>query len=236
MAKPTLLLLPGLLNDERLWSGQTSVLSDTVRPLVADLTGAETISDLAANVLDMTPAEPFLLAGLSMGGYVALEVMRQAPERVIGLALLDTSARPDTPESTAGRRTLMEVAATDFPAVISKLLPKMLHPNHLGDESIAGTFTAMARSVGSAAFVSQQRAIMGRIDSRPSLGQIECPTLVLCGRDDAITPVEVHEELVAAIPGSHLTIVEDCGHLSALEQPERVAAALRFWIEGIPGA
>jgi pimeloyl-ACP methyl ester carboxylesterase len=130
----------------------------------------------------------------------------------------------------------MQLAATDFPAVINKLLPKMLHPAHLGDESIVDTFTAMARSVGSDAFVRQQMAIMGRIDSRPSLSRIGCPTLVLCGRDDTITPVEVHEEMIAAIPGAHLAIVEECGHLSALEQPERVAAALRFWIEKIPVA
>jgi pimeloyl-ACP methyl ester carboxylesterase len=130
----------------------------------------------------------------------------------------------------------MQLAATDFPAVINKLLPKMLHPSHLGDESIVDTFTAMARSVGSDACVRQQMAIMGRIDSRPSLSRIGCPTLVLCGRDDTITPVEVHEEMIAAIPGAHLAIVEECGHLSALEQPERVAAALRFWVEKIPVA
>jgi pimeloyl-ACP methyl ester carboxylesterase len=165
-----------------------------------------------------------------MGGYVALEIMRQAPERVLALALLDTSARPDTPQATEGRRTLMRRSDTDFPGVIGTLLPKMLHPAHLDAEHIAGMFVAMAHSVGKDAFQRQQTAILGRIDSRPSLNRIACPTLVLCGREDTITPVEVHEEMVAAIAGAHLEIVDECGHLSALEQPERVTEALRDWI------
>jgi pimeloyl-ACP methyl ester carboxylesterase len=165
-----------------------------------------------------------------MGGYVALEVMRKAPERVSGLALLDTSARPDTEEAIENRRALMRRAKSDFPSVIEKLLPKMLHPAHLEDGMIAGTFVAMAERLGEEVFVRQQKAIIGRIDSRPSLTRIKCPTLVLCGREDAITPVEVHREIAAWVPTARLEIVKGAGHLSPLEQPEKVTGALRSWI------
>jgi pimeloyl-ACP methyl ester carboxylesterase len=232
MEKPHLLLLPGLLNDARLWQGQISGLSDIVHSTVGDLTGTDSMAALAVSVLANAPAERFALAGLSMGGYVALEIIRQAPERVIALALLDTSARPDTPQSTEGRRALMKQAETDFANVVSTLLPRLMLPEHARDEALAEAFTAMASSVGQEAFLRQQTAIMGRIDSRPFLRRITCPTLVLCGRDDAVTPVEVHEELAAGIPGSRLKIVETCGHLSALEQPEQVTEALRDWLSG----
>lgn len=230
MPKPqsvNLVLLPGLLNDARLWQHQAETLSSIARVVVADITRSDTIAGLAADVLEQAPDGPFVLAGLSMGGYVALEVMRQAPERVLALALLDTSARADTPKATAGRHTLMALAETDFPAVTETLLPKLLHPAHVSAAAIADPVRAMAARIGKAAFVRQQRAIMARIDSRPSLHLIQCPTLILCGREDKVTPLEVHEEMQALIPGAILTVVEHCGHLSALEQPAAVSAALR---------
>jgi pimeloyl-ACP methyl ester carboxylesterase len=230
MTQQVLVLLPGLLNDEQLWQDQSSALSDIIDPTVPDLTGEDTISGLADSVLAEVPAKRFALAGLSMGGYVALEVMRKAPERVSGLALLDTSARPDTEEAIENRRALMRRAKSDFPSVIEKLLPKMLHPAHLEDGMIAGTFVAMAERLGEEVFVRQQKAIIGRIDSRPSLTRIKCPTLVLCGREDAITPVEVHREIAAWVPTARLEIVKGAGHLSPLEQPEKVTGALRSWI------
>jgi pimeloyl-ACP methyl ester carboxylesterase len=172
----------------------------------------------------------FALAGLSMGGYVALEIMRQAPERVLALALLDTTARPDTPQATEGRRNLMQLAETNFPAVIDTLLPRLVHPSRLNDALIVEVITAMANSVGKEAFIRQQRAMIGRIDSRPFLHQIKCPTLVLYGREDVITPIEVHEEMVAGISSSSLAIIEECGHLSMLGQPQRVTEALEKWL------
>ncbi len=224
------LLLPGLLNDVRLWQYQISALSEVAHATVADLTAADSIPALASAALTQAPAERFVLAGLSMGGYVALEIMRQAPERVVGLALLDTSARPDSPEATENRKKLIQLAGRDFPAVLDTLLPKLVHPSHLTDTSIVTTIRAMAESVGKDAFSRQQRAIIGRIDSRPFLPQIKCPTLVLCGREDVITPIEVHQELVTAIPNSSLTIIEECGHLSTLDKPRHVAEALKQWL------
>lgn len=229
MDKLNLVLLPGLLNDARLYQNQISALSHTADAMVADLTVADSMPALAAAVLAKAPSR-FALAGLSMGGYVAFEIMRQAPERVSALALLDTTARPDTTESTANRRRLMELAEKDFDAVVDALLPKMFHPSHLKDNSRTGVFKAMAASAGKEAFLRQQRAIIGRIDSRPHLDRIECPTLVLCGREDAVTPVDVHEEIAGAIPSAKLTVVNDCGHLSALDQPQAVTDALKKWL------
>ena len=229
--KTPLVLLPGLLTDRRLFEHQIRALADIAEPSVADLTGADSAADLARQVLASAPAERFALAGLSMGGYVAFEIMRQAPARVLGLALLDTTARPDTPEATENRHRLIKLSATDFRAVIRALLPRLLHPAHQTDSAMTDTVHAMADSVGRAAFVSQQTAIMNRLDSRPHLAQIRCPTLVLCGREDVITPVEIHTEMASGIPAAKLEVIEACGHLSALERPAQVTDALRAWLE-----
>jgi pimeloyl-ACP methyl ester carboxylesterase len=230
MNRLSLLLLPGLLCDDRLWRHQVAGLTEMADATVADLSGADSIAGLARDALARAPAERFVLAGLSMGGYVALEVMRQAPERVLGLALLDTSARPDTPEATENRRKLVQLAETDFPAVTETLLPKLLHPSHVADAAIVDVVRAMADSLGPEVFARQQRAIIGRIDSRPFLAAIDCPTLVLCGREDAITPLEVHDEMASAIAGASRAVIEQCGHLSTLEQPRLVTDALLSWL------
>jgi pimeloyl-ACP methyl ester carboxylesterase len=231
-AKPNLLLLPGLVCDARMWQPQIDHLAgDIGTAKVADLNGADSITALAASALQQAPAGRFALAGLSMGGYVALEIMRQAPQRVAGLALLDTSARPDTPEATENRNKAVALAQTDFDAVIDALVPKLILPAKLTrDPALVGLIRDMAHKVGKDAFARQQAAIIGRIDSRPHLGKIACPTLVLCGRDDIITPVEVHEEMVAAIHGCRHLVIEQCGHLSTLDAPAKVAAALQSWL------
>lgn len=230
MKRPTLVLLPGLPCDARLWAHQVEHLSYIADPVVADLTVADTMLGLAEAVLDQVPPGPFALAGLSMGGYCAFEILRLAPERVTKLALLDTSAHADTDEAKANREKLIAQAETDYDGVIEALLPKLLRPDYLNDDTIAGTVRAMAQAIGKDAFIRQQRAIMSRTDSRDSLAAIDCPTLVLCGREDAITPVAIHEELAAGIPGSTLEIVEHSGHFTPLERPQAVTEALRRWL------
>jgi pimeloyl-ACP methyl ester carboxylesterase len=166
-----------------------------------------------------------------MGGYVAQEVLRLAPERVQRLALLDTSARPDTEEQRSRRRGLIELAQKGhFKGVTPKLLPLLIHSSRLDDEALTATVTGMAERVGPDAFLRQQKAIMGRPDFRPDLPQIACPILVLCGRDDALTPLDRHKEIAAAIPGAQLVVIDGCGHLSTLEKPAEVNAALRTWL------
>jgi pimeloyl-ACP methyl ester carboxylesterase len=226
-----LLLLPGLLNDAALWRHQIADLADVATAIVGDLTRHDSIAAMATAMLAEAP-DSFSLAGLSMGGYVAQEILRQAPHRVLRLALLDTNARADTDEQRARRRGLLELAGKGhFKGVTPRLLPQLLHPAHLTDAALTETVMQMAERVGPDAFLRQQTAIMGRPDGRADLARIACPALVLCGKQDLLTPPELHEEMAAAIPGASLVMIDDCGHLSALEQPERVSAALRTWLE-----
>lgn len=230
---PHLVLLPGLVNDSRVWQHQVAGLADIAQVSVGDLTKGHTIAEMASDILACAPPGPFALAGLSMGGYVALEIMREAPERILALALLDTSARPDSLIALDMRSEAIEQAEGNYQAVIEGLMPKQLHPLHMEDAELVSMITDMAMSLGNKIFIRQQRAIAERIDSIPSLALIKCPTLVLCGRDDAITPIGLHQEMVAAIEGAGLIIVSDCGHLSALEQPLRINEALTQWLTKI---
>jgi len=228
--KPPLVLLPGLLCDRALWEAQIDDLSDIADPSVADLSRDDSITAMAQRVLAAAPAR-FALAGLSMGGYVAQEIMRQAPDRVARLALLDTSARADTEEQGARRRGLIELAEKgEFHGVTPRLLPTFLHPERLNDQPLVARVTAMTARVGKEAFLRQQHAIMGRKDSRASLAVVKCPTLVLCGRQDQLTPLELHEEIAALIRRARLEIVEECGHLSTMERPWEVSVQLRQWL------
>lgn len=228
---PALVLVPGLLCDERLWRHPIEGLAELADGiLVPDVTVQDSVQGMARDILKAAP-ERFALAGLSMGGYVALEIMRQAPERIETLALLDTSARPDTLEGTKTRLALIEMAQDGrFDEAWRALLPKIIHPDRAEDPGIVAVVEEMARSVGPEAFERQERAIIGRPDSREDLPDIACPTLVLCGRDDALTPPYLHEELAAGIPGASLRVVERCGHLSALERPGEVTLAMREWL------
>lgn len=227
---PHLVLLPGLLNDARIWQHQISGLDDCAHVWTGDLTSSNSIAEMAASVLAKAPVERFALGGLSMGGYVALEIMRQAPERILALALVDTSARPDTPMAFEKRQAAIRRAETDLEAVIDELMPKQLHPDHLANEVIVDLIEDMAISLGAEVFIRQQEAIATRIDSFPFLRQISCPTIILCGREDAITPLGLQQEMVAEIDGAELIIVDNCGHLSPIEQPTRVNAALAQWL------
>jgi pimeloyl-ACP methyl ester carboxylesterase len=230
--KIPLLLLPGLLDDAALWQPQVDGLGEIARSTVADLTQDDSIAAMARRALAAAPPK-FALAGLSMGGYVAQEVMRQAPERVLRLALMDTSARSDTPEQTARRRGLIELSEKgEFKGVTPRLLPLLVHPARLEDKPLTSLVMAMAERVGKAAFLRQQKAIMGRPDGREDLRRIGCPTLILCGRQDALTPLALHEEIVSLVPGATLTVIEDCGHLSTLEKPVSVTRALFNWLKG----
>jgi pimeloyl-ACP methyl ester carboxylesterase len=227
-----LILLPGLLCDAALWAPQVGALSDDANPWIADLTRHDSIAEMAAAVLREAPVERFALAGLSMGGYVAQEIVRQAPRRVERLALLDTRARPDEPDETQRRHALMELAQREggFAPVTNRMLPLLVHPARVKDEPLVRTIREMAERVGLAAYLRQQSAIIARPDFRPLLPSIRCPTLVLCGRQDALTPVVFHQEIAAAIPGAELEVIEACGHLSTLERPAEVNAALRAWL------
>ncbi|HEV2264796.1 MAG TPA: alpha/beta fold hydrolase [Stellaceae bacterium] len=231
MARKTpLVLLPGLLCDAALWHGQVAGLADVADSWVADLTRDDSLVAMARRVLQAAPPK-FALAGLSMGGYCAFEVMRQAPERVLRLTLLDTGARADTPEQISRRRGLIELAEKgEFKGVTPRLLPLFVHPDRLNDKALTSAVTSMAERVGRDAFLRQQKAIIDRVNSRASLATIRCPTLVLCGREDILTPPALAAEIAAGIPGARLDLIDHCGHLSTLERPEAVTAELRQWL------
>ncbi|MEE2996521.1 MAG: alpha/beta fold hydrolase [Pseudomonadota bacterium] len=228
--KTRLVLVPGLLCSETLWSAQIEALSDIVDIIVADMSQDDTIEGMANRVLDCVSG-PFALAGLSMGGYVSLEVMRQAPNRVDRLALMGTSARADTTKQTARRKSLIQQADSEgFESISVELLPLLIHQDRLSDMSLVADITGMAASIGKEAFLCQQLAIMRRPDSRRGLSQINCPTLVVCGRQDVLTPPELSEEITALIPDADLILIEACGHLSTMERPEIVNTAMRAWL------
>ena len=225
-----LVLLSGLLSDGALWRAQVDDLVDIAALVVPDLSLDDTIAGMALRALAAAPPR-FAVAGLSMGGYVALEIMRRAPGRVTRLALLDTSARTDTPEQAERRREAIALAeGGGFDEVADRMLPNLVHPDRLSDEGLVSAIRAMAQRLGKDGFLRKQRAIMGRVDSRPDLPRIACPTLVLCGREDASAPLVLSEEMAALVPGARLEVVERCGHMSAMERPETVSAALRRWL------
>ncbi|KRA41721.1 alpha/beta fold hydrolase [Devosia sp. Root635] len=222
-----LLLLPGLICDERLWRDVVADLD--ARAMVADLTQDDSIAAMAARTLAAAPAR-FALAGLSMGGYVALEIMRQAPERVTHLALLDTSARADDEARRETRRKGIEmVGQGKFIGVSRGLLGSLIAPQHMGMD-VARDVQAMSERVGQAAYLRQQVAIMGRVDSRPGLGDIAVPTLVGVGELDKMTPPELAEEIAAGIAGAELVRFADSAHLPTMENPGAVVAAMQGWL------
>ncbi|WP_281685452.1 alpha/beta fold hydrolase [Thalassobaculum salexigens] len=232
MPAETLVLIPGLLNDAELWARQVPMLDDLVdRIVIPDTTAHEDIRDIAAQVLAETEGE-LAVAGLSMGGYVALEILRQAPGRIERLALLDTSARQDSDDQRRRRTGLIELADKGkFKGVTPRLLPMLVHKSRLEDESVTRPIFDMAARIGKDGFIRQQKAILSRDDSRELLAGVTVPTLVMCGRDDQLTPVDLSEEMAAAIPNADLRIVETCGHLPALEKPDACGEALRDWLQ-----
>ncbi len=234
MSITPLLLLPGQLCDQRLWRDPAALLADVAEPIFGDLSQDSAIPDMAARALKFAP-ERFALAGLSMGGYVALEIMRQAPERVLRLALLDTSARPENPARATLRRadmsavSLASEAHRRFAGITPRLLPQFIHESRLNDP-VAQDVMGMTARVGPEVYMRQQTAILARADSRPSLGNIRVPTLIGVGESDAVTPPRLAEEMAAAIPDARLHVFARCGHLPPMEDPAATATALRAWL------
>ena len=225
-------LVPGLNCSPRLYAPQIPELWRFGPVSIADHARDDTMAAIAKRILDDAPPR-FALAGLSMGGYIALEIIRQAASRVAKLALLDTGPRDDPPEAQAKRRTNIAAAeAGRFGEIIDAQFPLYVHPNRANDARLKSTYLAMCHDVGPDAYVRQQKAIMRRADSRPLLPNIRCPTLVLVGAQDEATPLALSEEMAAAIPGARLVTVPDCGHLSTLERPEAVTSALAEWMSG----
>ncbi|HET9106029.1 MAG TPA: alpha/beta fold hydrolase [Steroidobacteraceae bacterium] len=227
-------LVPGLLASPRLFFEQLPELWRLGPVTVAVHTQDESMGAMARRILETAPPR-FALAGLSMGGYICFEILRQAPQRVAKLVLLDTSARADTAEQSAQRRSQIELARGGrLGEVADTLFPRLVHARRWGDESLRRVCRAMVQEVGAEGFIRQQTAIIGRPDSRAGLGGVRCPTLVIVGDGDVLTPPERAEEIAKGIPGSRLAIIRDSGHLSTLEQPSAVTKAMVEFLRAGP--
>ena len=226
-----ILLIPGLLCSPRLYGEQMPELWRFGPIVIADHTRDDSVGGIARRILASAPPR-FALVGLSMGGYTAFEIMRRAPDRVVRLALLDTSARPDTPEASERRRAQIGlVHSGHFAEVVDQLFPLWVHRTRRNDEPLRRTVRLMAEETGPQAFARQQMAIMTRPDSRPDLAAIRCPTLVLVGDGDEATPPDRAAEMANGIAAARLVTIPECGHLSPLERPQHVTRALVEWLE-----
>lgn len=235
-ASESLVLVPGLMCDRAVWEDQLAALSRGRGVQVADHGLADSLPGMAARILAAAPPR-FALAGHSMGGRVALEVLARAPERVTRLALLDTGyealASGEAGErERAGRYRLLDLARTrGMRAMAEDWARGMVHPARLGDAALMESIHAMIARASPAIFEAQITALLQRPDRTALLGQIRIPTLVLCGHDDAWSPLARHEDMARRIGGSRLVDVPDCGHMSTMERPQAVTAALLDWLE-----
>ncbi len=227
-----IVLVPGLLCSAEVFTPQVAALWPYGPVTMASTLTGDDVTQMAANILAASP-ERFALAGISMGGYVAMEIMRQAPERVTRLALMDTQAGADAPEQSRYRRALVEKARTgDFETVATDALMSLMHPARQNDAALRVISSRMALAVGMDSFARQVEAIIARPDSRPGLRAIEVPVLALVGAQDALTPPAKSQEIADAIPGAKLVVIQDSGHCTTMEQPEAVNRALVQWIAG----
>jgi len=228
-----LVLLPGMMCDARLFAPQITALATDREVLVPGLTGADSIAALADTVLAAAPPR-FALGGLSMGGIVAMEVIARAPERVAGLALMDTNPRAEMPEKQATRAP--QIAKVEAGGLATVMRDEM-KPSYLADgprkPEILDLCMGMALDLGPEVFTAQSIALRDRPDYRDALARVTVPTLILCGRLDALCPVTRHEEIHRLVSGSTLEIIENAGHLPTLEQPDTTNAALARWLEEI---
>ena len=229
-APAPLALLPGLLCDREIWKRQIERFEPGREVVVPDLTGATTVAALATSTLAQLPPR-FDLVGFSMGGYVAMQVAFAAPERVASLALVDTTARPDLPAASERRRELVKLAYRQGVAAAAReMVPALIAEHRRQDPAVVGPWVAMAERIGVEDFGNQQAAIIARPDARSGLREIDCPALVVYGELDVIAPPEDQEEMARLIPGAGLQVIPDCGHLSLLEEPERVDEILTEWL------
>lgn len=225
MTRPRIVLVPGFMCDADLWRDQQPALSRIGDCHIADITAGTSLEAMASAILDANPG-PFRLAGFSLGGYVAQAILRLAPHRVERLALLDTAMKADTPQKRAQRDQLSKLALAPgrFAGMSESLLKSYVDGANLGNAELTQRILAMTRRLGREVFVRQNSVLRG--DGADVLGAVTCPTLVLCGRQDQITPLALHEEMAALIPGARLIVLDQCGHMAPMERPDEVTQAL----------
>lgn len=229
-ARPFLAFACAHMTDERLYAAQIEALGIDHDCRVFVFREQASMQAMAEHLLAHTP-ERFTLIGLSLGGYVAFEVIRRALERLDRLVLIDTTAVADHPARREGRlRDIAVVQRGGIEALIPELPTRWMLPAHARDPALVTLMGSMARSVGAQGQHHQQTAMLGRPDSHEDLATVEVPTLLICGRQDPVTPLADHEAMAARMRGSQLIVIEDCGHLSTIEQPAAVTLALKNWL------
>jgi pimeloyl-ACP methyl ester carboxylesterase len=237
MAKTPLLLVPGMLCSPRLYADQVAGLAGDAEIVVPDWRKAplavwDSWKSAAQWVLDQMPAEKFALAGLSLGGMLAVEIMQFASQRVTKLALLDTGMRSQNETERAIRRGRIRLANDGhFELVLGLQMSRFIPAYRLPDKKLVDEVVTMCGEIGVEIYKRQEELAAVRADRRPDLPKIRCPTIVVCGRDDAATPLFLAEEMAAAIGGSELIVVEQCGHLVTMEKPDETNAILRKWLK-----
>jgi pimeloyl-ACP methyl ester carboxylesterase len=225
------LLIPGLGCTSEIWAGQVAGLWSRGPVAIANHLQGDSIAAIATSILAAAPPR-FALAGISMGGYLAFEIWRRAPERVRGLALVDTQARPDSPEATGRRRDAVALAQSGkFRQVLLNAFPLTVHPDHVNSAALSDLNLRMSLANGVNAYANHQQAIITRPDSRPDLATITVPTTIIVGEGDRLTPPELSREMAALIPGATLEMIAQAGHLALAEQPEATTAALLRWLD-----
>ncbi|MBU0747072.1 MAG: alpha/beta hydrolase [Gammaproteobacteria bacterium] len=231
--QPQLLLLPGLAADERMWRGMLPLLPAALRPEVTTAhqdVALHSIEDFAARVLAQHPG-PLVLAGASMGGMVAMEAARQAPERIAGLALLGTTARPETPDMRALREAAIELFEQGrLREVIEPNVALAFHPHNAADPELVQAYLDFVLDAGAAHLVRQNRAVIHRPDARLQLPHLTCPVLVVCGAADQLTPPECSAEIAALVPHADHAVLANSGHMLTMEQPDAVNHLLVQWM------
>jgi len=224
-----LLLIPGLVCDAQVWRHQANYLADIAHIAIPPVDQSETMVDMAKNVLFVAPRQ-FAVAGFSMGGYIALEMLRQAPERITRLALLDTTARDDTKVKARARIDAIDACEKgQFADVIQGMIPILLHPDHQ-KTPLTDFVPKMAARVGSDAFVRRHQAMQSRKDSRKLISSCDISVRAICGRQDAMCSLEEHEEIADLARYGRISIIEECGHMTILERPHAATALLRDWL------
>lgn len=227
----SLILLPAFMSTHTLWRPQIEALADIAEIDVVELTPYDSVTKMTEAVLDQAP-DRFALAGLSLGGFTAFEIVRRAPERVVRLALVSTTARNDSPERLATRKPQIEaVQSGRFDEVVEGFLNVLQSPAHPWSPEVLDTVRQMVHEAGPECFLRQQNAMINRVDRRDSLAAISCPTIVVHGRDDQSWPLENGEELARLIPGARLSVIENCGHFPTLDRPTETTEALRAWLQ-----
>jgi pimeloyl-ACP methyl ester carboxylesterase len=231
MTQQTLVLIPGMLNNASLWDAVAPSIRARTHVVTPTFSTQNSMSAMADAVLALTPPGSFALAGFSMGGWVAQEIVQRARDRVSRLALISSSAG----RANASERDMLAragaAATAGFDAILERMLPLVMHPSRLDDPVLRDAAITMWRDVGPTIYARQCRAAMDRPDLRAPLRDLRIPVLIACGREDQVTPPALSRALASVIPSAHLAVVDRCGHMLPLERPDELAALLRQWLD-----